>query len=297
MDSVSVAAADCEVNLAVVCYLPFSLARSLTKIAPKDSHLPNPPEFKTHPAYTSQPTSCRACLISVTHTPAAGNPGLPAHRRASCVCESLTHWNGVGQRSGNVGGGRRAGFTHRGFPKEGSYLHDEVHSTGVGRKITCQAALGATAAAARQHRNPQTHVVLVTRRHVSSNPAGPAPPNRPKRMRREGKDGICSSQVSSDDRKSAGKRIALRARCVGPRSGTKVCSRVAHLGVQSWPRFPSPFLGQAQPFTPPCHGPECVAALEAAIKQRGQRGRLRFTFLRMHRSGVGSLPAWPDVEG
>lgn len=134
MDSVSVAAADCEVNLAVVCYLPFSLARSLTKIAPKDSHLPNPPEFKTHPAYTSQPTSCRACLISVTHTPAAGNPGLPAHRRASCVCESLTHWNGVGQRSGNVGGGRRAGFTHRGFPKEGSYLHDEVHSTGVGRK-------------------------------------------------------------------------------------------------------------------------------------------------------------------
>jgi hypothetical protein len=136
-----------EVNLAVVCYLPFSLARSLTSSEGLTPHLPNPPDFKTHPAYTSQPTSCRACLISVTHTPAAGNPGLPAHRRASCVCESLT-WNGSSNAPET--------WAASGVPTPRVSKRGKLHYTVLGwEKITCQAALGATAAAARQHRNPR----------------------------------------------------------------------------------------------------------------------------------------------
>ncbi|KAH6651202.1 hypothetical protein F5144DRAFT_80126 [Chaetomium tenue] len=134
------AAADCEVNLAVVCYLPFSLARSL---APKDSPAKSS-GIQNSPCLHLPTPSCRACLISVTHTPAARNPSLPAHRRASCVCESLTHWNGSATLRKR---GRRAGFTPR-VSKRG-----KLHRTG--EKKNMPGALGATAAAARQHRNPR----------------------------------------------------------------------------------------------------------------------------------------------
>lgn len=171
------AAADCEVNLAVVCYLPFSLARSL---APKDS----PAKSSGIQSSTCLHLPTPSCLISVTHTPAARNPSLPAHRRASCVCESLTLWNGS---AGLRKRGRRAGFTPR-VSKRG-----KLHRTGE-EKNTRQAPW---ALLQLRRGNIETHVVLVTRRHVST--------TLPQTDAKGREDGISSSQVSSDDRKSAGK--------------------------------------------------------------------------------------------
>jgi hypothetical protein len=66
----------------------------------------------------------------------------------------------------------------------------------------------------------------------------------------------------------------------------------AHLGVQSWPRFPSPFLGQAQP------SHHTMARSCCSLQRRPSNNAVNAAVSRLELASLrGRFPGWHDVEG